>query len=684
MEEKINKERRIFVFVIAAIFVIFLVGMTYAFFNYTRTGVSNIIRVGRISFVTRQLDTINLSNVFPIEASEATGENPNYDQVVIEIVGDTDYTGGIEYLVSVVDSNIYTNEGRTVPISLEVTIDDDLGTENNNYFIARYNANTSIYKRIVGNTLVGNQMLLVGYIAPNTSGNIDGIDATLTIKAYLDKNKIKISDTYDGTESDNMGTTNDWAEGKTVITTSEWNDLQQNGVSFKIKVEANEGIWVNQPLYDVIEVKNLNTTTNQPIMDNEASEFVSASTGIDFSEISSDTNGKGVYMRAGTENDDYPIMYYRGVVNNNVYFAGKCWQIVRTTETGGTKIIYNGENIGTIDNPSCENTNGTDRQITMNINGTDVNTFSFSGDELIDSPAYNGYTYNSPVYSATNGSYASGSKFGNSVTWDGTNYTITDVSVTLDGSHHYTCGTTNTTTCGSIRYYFSYYTEGSSNYYLYFELTNGKTIENVLSESLGNGATNSNAKAMVEEWYEENIDSIDDSKIEDTIYCNDRSIAYFGGLNSDAIALSDYADYRIEHLVYSGFKRLYEDFNPTTRCIRQQDSFTKNSTNGNGLLEYPVGLITADEISMAGGVLGKANKYFYLNTGEAYWSMSPYFFTGYGAAYKFSLAFSRYTGSYIGNSNDNFTLGLRPVVSLKYGTPVVSGTGTVNDPYVIG
>ncbi len=38
-------------------------GATYAFFNYTRTGSANTIRVGRIAFTTNQTKTINLSSV---------------------------------------------------------------------------------------------------------------------------------------------------------------------------------------------------------------------------------------------------------------------------------------------------------------------------------------------------------------------------------------------------------------------------------------------------------------------------------------------------------------------------------------------------------------------------------------------------------------------------------------------
>ncbi len=40
---------------------------------------------------------------------------------------------------------------------------------------------------------------------------------------------------------------------------------------------------------------------------------------------------------------------------NNVIFAGQCWQMIRTTDTGGVKMIYNGE----VENNQCLNTRGT-------------------------------------------------------------------------------------------------------------------------------------------------------------------------------------------------------------------------------------------------------------------------------------------------------------------------------------
>ena len=51
----------------------------------------------------------------------------------------------------------------------------------------------------------------------------------------------------------------------------------------------------------------------------------------------------GLYNGEGSDTYANPVYYYKGnVQNNNVLFGGFCWKIVRTTETGGVKIVYNG------------------------------------------------------------------------------------------------------------------------------------------------------------------------------------------------------------------------------------------------------------------------------------------------------------------------------------------------------
>ena len=795
VEEKIKKERRLFFIIIPTILIIALIGISFAFFNYTRTGSANVIKVGRISFVTRQTETINLTNVFPIDKTNINTDTDNVDEVVIEIEGDTDYADGIEYLVSSVDSNIYTSTGQIVPISLDFTV-NGLGTPNTNYFTARESKNANIYKKIVGDTLVGDQMLLVGYITKNnSSGTKAGVDGSITIKAYLDKNKILISDTYDGTESDNMGTPNSMAQGKTVLTTTEWNALQSSGLSFKVKVEANEGIWVNGSLEEIMR--------KSAVMDNTTSTYVTDSAGIDFGAISSDTNGKGVYMRAGTENDAYPIVYYRGAVeDNNVLFANKCWKAVRTTDTGGVKLIYNGESSAvygeipltesqyTIPSGATNNFtfNSTDNSweisITDNIakeisftvpagdnyklvqtgtsgsscggsftfykNGTSVNggsnggggamnlthnfgtltstdvikmnysgsssstceiTFKlqmiglgdlitengcdntgesthidvsgsrftqFSGNNLYNSPAYVGYMYGT-VYSYSTSNWTSNAKFGSGFTWDGTNYKLVDATVTTpNDTHHYSCNSTDAeATCTSIRYV--YWLSGSNKYYI--TISDGKGIEEAIQDMQTN-TTSSNAKTQIDSWYASNMNTVT-NKLEDTIWCNDRSIGRYNGWSSTGTinGTSDYKNYSLlfgahERSNYASGTSTVKN-QPSLACANKNDAFTVSNGAGNGKLQYPVAMLTEDEIVLAGGLAGSLST-FYLNKGSTYyWSLSPSHFSGTNAN-------EFYVGNgYIGNYSVNNSYGLRPSVSLKPGQLITKGIGTVNDPYVI-
>lgn len=70
--------------------------------------------------------------------------------------------------------------------------------------------------------------------------------------------------------------------------------------------------------------------------------------------------------------------------------------------------------------------------------------------------------------------------------------------------------------------------------------------------------------------------------------------------------------------------------NPVLTCYDDRDLYTTNSANGNLIgsgnqsLTYPIGLITADEIAMAGGVNGISNDSFYLNfkNNTFYWTMT--------------------------------------------------------------
>ena len=243
------------------VLVIAVVGISYAFFNYNRTGSENILQVGNISFNSSQNPaTLTLSNVFPIDRSTVNDSgNTNVASVSIDVSGNTTYSGGVEYLLTT-DNVSVTTGSKKVPISLVVTVSGKdsktLGTENVSYLENR-GGTTSIYKVLTNGNLKEDGQILEGFIAPSTSSQDNSVSGTITIKAFIDQDKILISDTYPEGSTTINGVT--YYNGtpltdKVVLTTSEWNSFRTNGISFQVKVEAREGVWVEeeQTLADVV------------------------------------------------------------------------------------------------------------------------------------------------------------------------------------------------------------------------------------------------------------------------------------------------------------------------------------------------------------------------------------------------------------------------------------------------
>ena len=320
------------------------------------------------------------------------------------------------------------------------------------------------------------------------------------------------------------------------------------------------------PLYDYIEDR-ANTTTQ-----------------IDFSQTSAASSTNGIYMTTDTEGN-VPVYYYRGNVDNRVIFANFCWRIVRTTEAGGVKLIYD----GVPSNGQCNNTGDA-----TTIGESEFNT-------NYNDNAYVGYMY----------------------------------------------GTT-----------------GSSTYASTHANTNDSTI-----------------KGVIDTWYKNNMTSYT-SQLEDTVWCNDRSIVT-DLANSNGGTYSSYTTlgYGTNSTLYGPASRVgYNVSNPTPtlKCQNTKDKFTVDTSNGNGALTYPVGLITVDEMAYAGGVYGSSNKTFYLYTGQTYWALSPFHFSG-SNAYEFILD----SLGYLSNTHVVGSMGVRPSVSLQPGTTISGGLGTATDPFIV-
>ena len=397
---------------------------------------------------------------------------------------------------------------------------------------------------------------------------------------------------------------------------------------------------------------------DQAVMDNVASEFVSSSNGINFSSAPSNTNGKGIYARAGTENNEYPIYYYRGEIDNNhVKFAGFCWKIVRTTETGGVKLIYDGVPDS---NGYCNNTG----------KASQIGTSAFNSSS--NSPADVGYMYGTRyTNSSINPSDLGSIVYGNDVTWDGIQYTLVDTIESDDWNgdrsklaqkYHYTCLSTDNT-CSRV-YYIYYF--GNVRFIDYLTLSNGSDIESAKDEMFTN-TTSSRIKTTIDTWYAGNMTEYT-KYLEDTIWCNDRSF-YSGSLKGKDV------DAGTGYSYFGAYGNNVSTKNPSVSCPNVNDSFTVSSENGNGALDYPVALLTADELTLAGHGSNGYSRNAYLYTGQYYWSLSPYFFVNYAYGVVMSSLGKLYY------YNVYATRGVRPSVSLAPGIMISGGDGTSEDPY---
>jgi len=233
-------------------------------------------------------------------------------------------------------------------------------------------------------------------------------------------------------------------------------------------------------------------------------------------------------------------------------------------------------------------------------------------------------------------------------------------------NNHYTCFSTSNT-CSSV--YYVTYTESYSLYYV--TLTNGKLLSDLISETLDYNTNESTIKTYIDTWYKNNLEASYADYLEDTVFCNDRSINDYGPF-SETGSTTDY-------MYFSSYNRLNSKNSPTLTCSRDIDKFTVNTSNGNGALTYPVGLITADEITYAGGRAYRTNSNYYLYTGQYFWSLSPYYFY----YYYYSGVWEVDSGGYLSRSYVVGAYGVRPVVSLKLGTGYQEGDGTAENPYVI-
>ncbi|MBR1748398.1 MAG: hypothetical protein IJ743_01235 [Bacilli bacterium] len=327
-------------------------------------------------------------------------------------------------------------------------------------------------------------------------------------------------------------------------------------------------------------------------------------------------------------------------------------------------------------------------KIGVSTNYAQIGTSEFNTD-YYQTPSHVGYMYND-VYDRENRSLLDNTNnyyYGESFTYNNGSYTLnntvqfakvwTNNNEEKLNSHHYTCFNASDNTCQEL--YFIYALEYDEvarpnlEFYetfdilYYIKLKGNETGPEALNKMVNNNdinIKNSLIKEAIDWWYEQNFKNTQyESYLEDTIFCNDRTIDDIGGWSETGITSNSLT-------FNSGNNKYY------LKCPSKRDAFTASDiTYGNNALTYPVGLLTTAEHSLIGNYTANI-------TGDSYWSSAPDAFSSW-RAYELEVdSDGRWGISYfysVGNES-----GIRPSISLRPGTTFKGGTdGTAANPFEV-
>ena len=436
------------------------------------------------------------------------------------------------------------------------------------------------------------------------------------------------------------------------------------------------------------------------------------------------------------------VYFDKCVDKRNVIFGDFCWQIVRTTDTKGTKIVYNGEpvdgkcestreshkgifalnteymeldneylygssfsydiNNGTFtltdtttaiwsdSNPeeligkyTCMNSTGV-CSVIYNINNYIDTRYAFTtsysidnvNKSLIATSPFNadlnnlssvGYMYNK-TYRTESRTVNTTYKYGSDAIYDNNTNTYTlsgnvkEIPSTGNKKDiHYTCWNT-TGTCSIISFI-----HGLDNVskVSYVNLKNGEKGDNIINDMFNNdnlNVFNSSIKGIIDAWYKQNLIEYQ-SKIEDTIYCNNREISELIGWRTD--------------INLNTSSRIVFNANTLT-CNNITDSFS--ISNNKAKLTYPISLININEWeNINDSELRRVNK--------NYWTLSPntivYYHNDYFIKNRYVFGSGDLDINYEELNSVASKGGVRPAISLSYENKIISGTGSETDPWII-
>ena len=349
-----------------------------------------------------------------------------------------------------------------------------------------------------------------------------------------------------------------------------------------------------------------------------------------------------VFGAASDASSDYDIYYYRGILDsdldgtdstygsngdgatwpNYVKLGNTCWRIVRTTGSGGIKMIYNGLYSSGTTAGSCANAT-TDAQTTtspFNADSVTIGDKTYTGLSFWNMHAI-GYTYSNIASNTT---------------------TDTTLSTLLGSTGNDT--TTNTNSSVIKQYIEDWYTTNLDSYTPILESSAGYCNDRTV--------------------YQLN------DELQETF-----TVTPYG--------TSNMTEYHFGSYVRNNNTTQTPTLNCPRGIV---DLYSTTTSNGNGQLAKPVALLTADEASFAGSGSSTAShgssyhSNSFIHSGSGFWLLSPFTRITSGSISESSVESYGYIG---GNYVAYRGYGVRPTISLISGTIATSGSGTATDPWIV-
>ena len=376
----------------------------------------------------------------------------------------------------------------------------------------------------------------------------------------------------------------------------------------------------------------------------------------DFTKVA--TTDEGLYMAEDDEGESY---YYRGAVKNNyVSFAGFIWRIIRRNGDGSIRLIYSGKS-----------TSDTGDAVT--IGNSQFNSKYWD-------PTYVGYKYNEDFSLHENNGTTEYNWFTNTQKYNfGTGYTFDQSTkkFTLTGNikeltwndNHDEIVNNNLYSCLNTSCNVVYKVTGYKDTTTMIVQPISYSSNSLLSAQINK--TDSPIKTTLDNWYKTSLTSYND-KLADEAFCSDRSIASGTGYTTDS------------YTFYGAFARLQVNKTPSLKCSQDNDKF--KMSNESAKLDYPVGLILADEVAFAGGRAYYNGEYspnsnYYLYDGMYFWTFSPSYFEPHHS--KVHVWRVMPSGSLMPWYDVTDSIGVRPVINLKANTLITKGDGSSLNPFVV-